>query len=327
MTIPKLHHYVPQFYLRRFVDRDGYLWVWDKKTDRVFRTRPKSIAAESNFYKLFEFADAGADPMTMERHLSELEADVAIITDQWLGWLKDRPPNKKIPIPKTNRWLVSMYISLQFFRTADTKDIICRLESSVFDKQVPDTHRYGLYATYLSNLDVVRKSLTDDEQTEVPEKRASQMSDEEKTRAHTKFLYDPNFVVLLADRIDRSIWIFGRNRSGSPFITSHRMWLKAGLLTPGAYAVFPLSPEIMLYCHDRVAPFDELTKFDRSVSPVEFDASLVEQDNTGQVFMAGRFVISSVNDFASVRAFARTIGTDEYAPPDLRGLFRMRRCD
>ena len=31
-----LHHYVPQFYLNRFVDPDGLLWVYDKDTNRIF---------------------------------------------------------------------------------------------------------------------------------------------------------------------------------------------------------------------------------------------------------------------------------------------------
>lgn len=341
MNVPRLHHYVPQFYLRRFSDRDGYLWVWDKEKDRVFKTTPKSIAAESDFYKLHEVADKGADPMMMEKHFAELEADVAAITGQWLDWIPTRQPNRKIPIPKGNRWLVSMYIALQFFRTADTKDIITRLEGLGGGQELPDDDRYGIYATYLSSLRFSEREPAEsdqDEDSKVDEQLLEaqpKASEETRRRRHTHFLYDPNFVTLLADRIDKSIWIFGRNRSGCPFVTSdnpvafktgdNRMWIKAGLLVPGTYVVFPLSPEVVLYCHDRVPPFDKLVRYDRSVSPVEFDASLVEQDNTGQVFMAGRFVISSVNDFVFLRGFAETIGTDKYAPPELVGKYNFRK--
>jgi hypothetical protein len=41
---------------------------------------------------------------------------------------------------------------------------------------------------------------------------------------------------------------------------------------------------------------------------------MVEHENAGQVFMAGRFVISPVDDFKFAREFAQTIGTDRYAP-------------
>jgi hypothetical protein len=52
MNAPKLHHYVPQFHLRRFADARGRFWVWDKTSDRMFGTRPGRIAAETQFYRL-----------------------------------------------------------------------------------------------------------------------------------------------------------------------------------------------------------------------------------------------------------------------------------
>ena len=65
MTAPKLHHYVPQFYLRRFADTSGQLWLWDRHRDRVFHTSPNSIAAENNFYWHEELATLGHDPLIM----------------------------------------------------------------------------------------------------------------------------------------------------------------------------------------------------------------------------------------------------------------------
>jgi len=52
MSDPKLHHYVPQFYLRRFCDAAGRLWAWDREADRVFIASPRSVAAERSFYYL-----------------------------------------------------------------------------------------------------------------------------------------------------------------------------------------------------------------------------------------------------------------------------------
>jgi hypothetical protein len=84
MTGPKLHHYVPQFHLRRFADSKGRFWVWDKAADRVFPSAPGGIAAETQFYRLTQYEMLGHDPLTMEKQLSALEGEVAKITGQWL---------------------------------------------------------------------------------------------------------------------------------------------------------------------------------------------------------------------------------------------------
>ena len=282
----KLHHYVPRFYLRRFASDKGRFWVWDKTTDKSFSTTPKAIAAEADFYKLHDFAKMGRDPLTMEKQFCELEGQVCLITDQWLHWLRELSPNSKISIPSVNRKIVSLYIALQFFRTADAKDIICAL----------------------GNKDSIEE-----------------LTDEERTRIHTEFLWNVALMRRVAKRIEKSIWIFGRNHTDTPFVTSdnpvafktgdNRMWLKVGILTEAMYVVFPLAPDIVMYCHDPVAAFKNLAKFDRSLSPVVFDVSMVEHENAGQVFMASRFVISPSNDFKWAREFALTIGTDQFASP------------
>ncbi len=46
---------------------------------------------------------------------------------------------------------------------------------------------------------------------------------------------------------------------------------------------------------------------------------MVESENSGQVFMASHFLVSPKNDFQHARAFAPTIGTDQYAAPAHRG--------
>lgn len=61
----------------------------------------------------------------MEKQFSELEGEVSLITEQWLGWLAAVAPGEKIEIPGRNRKLVSLYIALQFLRTADAKETLC----------------------------------------------------------------------------------------------------------------------------------------------------------------------------------------------------------
>ena len=79
MTAPKLHHYVPQCHLRRFADKLGRLWAWDKQSDRIFRTSPGGIAAET------QYEPDGHDPLTMESQLSEMEGEVSLISLSLIG--------------------------------------------------------------------------------------------------------------------------------------------------------------------------------------------------------------------------------------------------
>jgi hypothetical protein len=91
------------------------------------------------------------------------------------------------------------------------------------------------------------------------------------------------------------------------------MWLRAAIFSPGTYVVYPLAPDIIMYCYPREEPWLKAAIFDSSVSPVTFTTEMVESENTAQVFMASRFVVSNNDNFTAERAFAQTIGTDVYA--------------
>jgi hypothetical protein len=284
MSEPKLHHYVPQFYLRRFTDESGRLWLWDRTQDRVFSARPESVAAERQFYRTDDLAKHGHDPLTMEKQFSYLEGEAARITDQWLGWLRQMKPMERIEIPDPNRELVFLYTALQFLRTADTREVLAAV---------------------------------------MEESQGLKPSFEEKRRLHTDMLWTDEVFRGLADRLRNTTWLFARNTTATPFVTSdnpvafrtgdNAMWLKAGIYAAGTYSVFPLAPDIVMYCHPKEPPWDSLGRFDRCLSPVILTDEMVESENGGQVFMASRFVISQRNNFDREREFAKTIGPDAYA--------------
>jgi len=286
VNAPKLHHYVPQFHLRRFADGKGRLWAWDKKTDRIFQTSPGGIAAETQFYRLTQYEADGHDPATMERQLADMEGEIALITADWLDWLPQMDPLDKLPIPRINRQLVARFLAVQLLRTADTRDILAALVEA--DRGAP---------------------VTPDEAREL----------------HTELMWDKSTVERLAKRFRRSIWIFARNDSATPFVTSDnptafrsrdsRRWLRGAIFANGAYLVYPLSPRAMLYCHPREGVFRKLRKFADRLSPVVFSDEMAQSENSGQVFMASRFVLSNRADFDAERAFLTTIGTDTHAPP------------
>jgi hypothetical protein len=289
MTDPRRHHYVPQFHQRRFVGSDGRLWIWDKKADRAFQTTPGSIAVEADFYRLHEFEKLGRDPFIMEKQLSEMEGQMSLITEQWLGWLRAIDPGPSIKIPPPNRDIVSRFMAVQFLRTADTRDILTAIHAA--------------------------------DQPNTP------LSKEKLTGLHTELMWDLAIVDRIADHIKKAIWIFARNMTSTPFVTSdnpvafrtkdNAMWLKVGFVAEGTYAVYPLAPDIVMFCHEREY-WKKIAQLDGCLSPVSLTDEMVQSENSGQVFMASRFVISPVDDFAFAREFAKTIGTDTYARPRKR---------
>ena len=113
-----LHHFVPQFYLRRFTDPDGLLWVYDKDCDRVFSATPRNLAAERGFYTLPDFFP---DPSLLERQFGDLEEQAALITQDWLNQLK---PGHSVEIPAMNREIMSLYLTTQLLRTSEARTLL-----------------------------------------------------------------------------------------------------------------------------------------------------------------------------------------------------------
>lgn len=148
------------------------------------------------------------------------------------------------------------------------------------------------------------------------------LSSEDRTNLHAEFLWNLGTVERIANHINEAIWIFVRNTTSTPFMTSdnpvafrtkdNAMWLKVGFLAEGTYAVYPLAPDIVMFCHERRF-WKKIEAWDCRLSPVSLSDEMVESENSGQVFMAKRFVISSANDFEFAREFAKTVGTDTYA--------------
>ncbi|MGP3930452.1 DUF4238 domain-containing protein [Nonomuraea sp. KM88] len=288
MGNPKLHHYVPQFYLRRFLDSDSRLWVWDRRSDRIFPTTTGSIAAESNFYLLSYIAEQGGDPLTLERQLADLEGEVSMITGQWLEWISQDKYDALI-VPDINREIVSLFLAVQFLRTADTRSTLAAFYRTATGRSID--------------------------------------SDHEMRALHAELLWNDEIISKIAGRIRGCTWLFGHNGTPTPFIASdnpvafrtsdNRMWLKAGILSKGAYLVYPLAPNAVLYCYPDENPWQNsgISQYDCHISPVVFTESLVRNENSAQVFMASRFVISNRPTFDAEREFAKTIGTDINAPP------------
>ncbi|RSU45580.1 DUF4238 domain-containing protein [Sphingomonas sp. S-NIH.Pt15_0812] len=280
----KLHHFVPQFYLNRFSSGKGKIWAWEKSTNRSFPTKSNSIAAETYFYRLSQYEKDGHDWSAMEKQFSHIEGEVNLITADWINWLADLTPMSEIPIPEINREIVSRYLSLQYLRTADTREILRALPNADGSKEI---------------------------------------SEEALRIAHTELLWNLDIVNDLAKKFHDSNWIFARNLSSIEFKTSdnpiafrtndNRQWRRLPGNFEDVYASFPLTPSLIMYFYPRsLAWGDRLDFMSNKISPVLFDEDMVHSENSGQVFMATRFMFAKVNDFSFEADFASSIGTDCY---------------
>jgi hypothetical protein len=251
-----------------------------------FSTGPNSVAAENKFYWHEELAKVGHDPLVMEKQFSELEGEVARITGQWLEWIPSMKPMEKVEVPDINRELVSLYVALQFLRTADARNVLADFaEQEVYSSPVLPA---------------------------------------EKRLLHLDMLWNDSIRTPLAERIRDATWLFGYNTTKTPFITSdnpvafrtgdNAMWLKMGVYSDGIYSVFPVAPNIVMYCYPKESPLKNIRRLDCCLSPASFTEEMVESENAGQVFMASRFVISARDGFDREREFAKSIRTDLYKP-------------
>ena len=200
-----LHHYVPQFYLKRFLGTNKMLWVYDKDTDRIFSTNPRNLAAEHGFYTL---PDIFPDSSEMEKQFSDLERDAAMITKDWLNHLK---LGNSIHIPKINRETMSLYITTQLLRTAESRAIL--LEGIASLRTMPNKK-------------------------------------EGRRDLHTMLLWDEEIIEKFSDWVHSCTWVFRVNTtadllytSDDPFKvrskTEHLHW--AQIFSPGAYLLIGIS--------------------------------------------------------------------------------------
>ena len=279
MSDPKLHHYVPQFYLERFTNSDGRLWVFDKKLNRKFCSSPKSLAAETKFYYISELAGTKYTPLFVEKQFSALESSIAQITGDWLNQLNDCKSRDQLKIPDFERSQMALFIALQYLRTAESRSLLkifAENSGTVSEDELKNIHA---------------RLICDSKAVQNISKRIKQ----------SVWIFGKNGTRRAFFTSDNPV-TFMKNSN-----ESRKMWLKLpGILSPETCISLPLSPTIILYC-ERKSLTKKLKRFNNCLSPVEFTEGMVDHENSGQVFMSSRFIFAPTNDFEDAEIFWRGI--------------------
>lgn len=261
-----LHHFVPQFYLRRFVDSDGLLWVYDKDTDRVFSATPRNLAAERGFYTLPDFFP---DPSLLERQFSDLEDQAAKITEDWLNQLKR---GSSIEIPDINREIMAVYLTTQLLRTSEARTLLLQGIPPLEEASDEEESQREFHIALLWN----------DELVEEISNWVHSCTWTFRVNTMRETLYTSDDPVKVRSR------------------TQHLHWAQAA--SKGAYLLIPLTPRILMYCFDP-QEWNALKQFDCQLISTPLEPELVKDTNVHQVGHSRRFVFSDKDDFSLAKEF------------------------
>lgn len=299
---PKVQHYVPQFVLRQFVERKNQIWVFDKATDKKFRTNVRNIAGETGFYDF----DMGGIKFSYEPSLTELETDAShiikkLIRTESLSELVDE-----------ERLTLSRFLAVQFLRTRQWRDTF----DSVTEQLTKALEERGATEEFLAQL----KSESP-ESTKDTHMRALRCAGE-----HASFFLHKVWVLLKAPK-KNPFWI-SDNPISLQNMNDYKPYGNLGLGVKGIEIYFPISRHLSLamWCPTIVEKFyDSFSVYrDTLVSTPKLAASMyknpvfMEQLHSGiehgdavpsspenimnhnhlQVTWSSRFVFASTSDFS-----------------------------
>lgn len=131
MAKKKRHHYIPQFYLSRFLsDKETpketpFLWVYGKDNKVPFRKSPRNIGFENYFYA---YEDGDRVSFEIEDILSELESAVARLFKDILQFNFDFDDAKK-------RFVFGKFVSFMHYRTVRSREHFRMLSQNAIKKK------------------------------------------------------------------------------------------------------------------------------------------------------------------------------------------------
>ncbi len=121
----KLHHYVPQAYLRGFATGQERIRVVPLDRSReAYTPSVKNVAAQNHFHTVSEFGE----PDAFEKALSEVEG-------QALGIIRSFA-NGEFPPSEENRWAFALYTALQSVRGPDTRKTMEHISATMVRLEV-----------------------------------------------------------------------------------------------------------------------------------------------------------------------------------------------
>jgi len=120
---PKLHHYVPQFLLRRFANDQEQVLTIDRKTKDSFPQSISKAAARTGFYKILN--DDGSTDNRVEEALGKIESRAATASAKLVD-------EGIFPLGDEDRDAIAAFTALQYVRTPSVRDHMSQVSDASF---------------------------------------------------------------------------------------------------------------------------------------------------------------------------------------------------
>jgi hypothetical protein len=246
----KRHHYLPQFYLKRFTGADGLLCVFDRETKEFRKQTPPNTAHQREFYTITNKEGVKSD--AIERMFSGLESVAADVTR--------RLDTRQTTVWRDEQERVSFAIFIAYFYT---RTPIFDQEQSAFGEHLYRARMRADHPTPEVTAQWFREF----------ERETGEEVDAETVEGFHKMVHDDAYDVEvprqlnirlmidtalhLAETLFALNWTFAMAPVDLAFITSDAPyviapppgetdWRACGVLTPGATSIIPLSPTTCL---------------------------------------------------------------------------------
>jgi hypothetical protein len=293
MQKTKRQHFVPRFYLERFVNpATNVVSVFDKFTKKTFDASVFNIAQERYFYDLQpeaikeEHRNTRIDLQITEKALAVIEGHFAQALDVLIGGVEHRGIGSDL------RWMLAVQMAIQMMRTRRYRESMIELIERFMQAQSDE---------------LVRRNFPDQPKDAYPKVTLAKHS---ISATHNQFFFDKDRWEQIAGILVPHIWLIAVNNTSLPFCTSdHPVVRRAnipdkrsgglGLNSPGVELFMPVSPMYGLVLLER-GYFKAHEKYDGGWLYVSHDE--VQGFNRLQVEQSHRHVFSSTGDFTSVKA-------------------------
>lgn len=247
---PKKHHYLPEFYLKRFC-RDKSLWVYDAEREEIALRFPETIAIKKRFYSTQ--GEKGVKEHDPEIFLSEIESKAAPIIDR---------VDMGGSLSATDKYFVSLFAALLKCRVPNFERWISDFNDAV-GKQFLKT-RYSSEQELREHLQELGSDSIDD--PNLPTRLFEDLQ-EEKYAVHTPKNWRIGMMFRIAQMVCEEIiqmdWTVLRAPESTSFVTSDNPFVvippdgmapnwpyTIGVAVAGSKKIIPLTQRVCLLIGD-----------------------------------------------------------------------------
>jgi hypothetical protein len=257
------HHYLPQHYLRGFVDDSGLLYVYDKQKDNIFKSGPPGVFFENDLNTVV-LANGETEDFLEETY-------TYFETNAWPAFDRIRQSNSNTPIDLLDEMYLFHFLLFLYWRLPVNASEVRRLSHAVFEETGDlDYFRFGREDGSKAPqelIEMIRQSPAFEKvfRQVLPYAPFYKNKDWPQTLRKWYFYYTA----------DMTGWfVVGDN----PIIQRRNQ--TTDIIHPFEKFIFPISSSILLVSMDPI-PRQDLT----SIFTIQFGAAIIENS---QRFVAGR---------------------------------------